>query len=374
MSDGVFKSTVEFLESGTVVSVVTASTVLVLLTVLVALVAFAVVQGREFSLWPFRIGPRVAVAPVAEKPAPPVPPANEPGPAREQAGLLSLDHLRAGTRLATVKGVEIVLGGCLYAGDSAAIFDAMSGRDRVAVKLFRRPANLDYGKRSHDFFSTEIKSLTRLDHPGIIQLLDRGKLEVWPFLVIEHMGGGTWRAAIERGGALPREAVLSIGRQIAEAIDFAHGKGVVHGDIKPGNILLATDLLGRAALSDFGISQLFSGDLSGRTVSLRAMFGSPAYMAPEALFEEGASAAADIYSFAVVLLEMLAGKTPFGAATNIPRLLALKADKAALLRDLDASLAPAATAAFARAMDAQPKQRQASARALVSELQQALAG
>jgi serine/threonine-protein kinase len=380
MSEGVLTTAVEFLQSGTIVSVAVVATALVLVTVFVGSVAFAVLQGREFSLWPFRIGPRLeASSPVpakAEAPAPPPVPAPEAeaeGRGAEQAGLLSLDHLRPGQRLRTVKKAEIVLGASIYAGDSAVIFDATSGGSRVAVKLFRRPANLDYGKRSHDFFSTEIKSLTRLDHPNIIQLIDRGKFEVWPFLVIEHMEGGTLRDAIDRGGALPRAAVLSVGRQLAEALDFAHAKGVVHGDIKPGNVLLASDLFGRAALGDFGISQLFSGDTSGRTVGLRAMFGSPAYMAPEALFQETASASADIYSFAVVLLEMLAGRTPFGASMNIHRILALKGDVAAMLQPLQGPLGPAAAAVFARALDPEPKNRQTTARALVAELAQTLA-
>lgn len=165
----------------------------------------------------------------------------------------------------------------------------------VAVKMLRELG--EPGQRER--FIAEARTLASLNHPGLITLLDAGILADRPYLVMELATGPTLSACIGEGPVDPA-LVRSTGRQLAEALAFAHDRGIVHRDIKPSNVLLCDD---RVLLADFGIATLVGSvehyTRTGDTI------GSPAYLAPEQVAGEQVGPPADIFSLGLVLLEAL---------------------------------------------------------------------
>ena len=157
-------------------------------------------------------------------------------------------------------------------------------------------------------FGQEARAAGRLSHPGIVTVFDAGEdpetLE--PFFVMEYVAGqplGQLQAA--SFGRLPLAKALQLACEIADALQYAHSEGVIHGDIKPANILVTAD--GHAKIADFGVARL------SQTVASHAgkIFGSPAYMAPEQLGGGQADARSDLFSLGVMLYSMLTGFRPF---------------------------------------------------------------
>jgi eukaryotic-like serine/threonine-protein kinase len=180
----------------------------------------------------------------------------------------------------------------------------------VAIKLIH-PALL--GGRDGDaalaLFRDEARAAGRCTHPHIVGLFDAALHEGRPFLVMEYVEGEDLSAALRRaGGRLPTGTAVAIAVQVLEALQAAHGQGVVHRDIKPSNVLLGRD--GRARLSDFGIAHLAS---RGAGPGMAA--GTPSYMSPEQCRGEAPDNRSDLFSVGVLLQEMLAGERPFGSGT-----------------------------------------------------------
>lgn len=183
----------------------------------------------------------------------------------------------------------------------------------VAIKLLRSSSSSDEEERAR--FTSEARTLAALSHPGLVTLLDAGILDAHPYLVMELVDGPSLSEAIRHGGPMEPARVAAIGGQIAEALAYAHRNGVVHRDVKPGNILLAPD--DRALLTDFGIARLIADD--ARQTKTGDTIGSPAYLSPEQVRGETFTEAVDVYSLGLVLLEALSGNraypgTPIEAA------------------------------------------------------------
>jgi len=171
----------------------------------------------------------------------------------------------------------------------------------VAVKVLRELA--EPGQRER--FIAEARTLASLNHPGLVTLLDAGILADRPYLVMELATGPTLSACIGEGPVDPGQ-VRSIGRQLAEALAYAHERGIVHRDIKPSNVLLCED---RVLLADFGIATLV-GSVEHYTKTGDTI-GSPAYLAPEQVAGEPVGPAADMFSLGLVLLEALTAVRAF---------------------------------------------------------------
>lgn len=156
-------------------------------------------------------------------------------------------------------------------------------------------------------FRREMLILDRLYHPNIVRYYGGGEENGLLYYVMELVDGGTVKALLETDGPLPWQAVTDIGRQLCSALQFAHNHGVIHRDLKPGNLFLTTD--GQVKLGDFGIARdLKHADItsSGMTV------GTHAYMAPEQIRGDIAiSGKADLYALGCCLFELLTGRTPF---------------------------------------------------------------
>ncbi len=178
---------------------------------------------------------------------------------------------------------------------------------KVAVKVLHADPSSEMGELR---FIREIRLLARLQHPNILPLHDSGHVEALLYYVMPYVSGETLRDRIDREKQLPYDAACNIARDVADALAYAHGQGIIHRDIKPENILLSA---GHPVLADFGIARAI--DLAGvRQVTQTGMGspGTPAYMSPEQLMgDKELDGRSDTYSLGCVLFEMLTGRPPF---------------------------------------------------------------
>jgi serine/threonine protein kinase/tetratricopeptide (TPR) repeat protein len=178
---------------------------------------------------------------------------------------------------------------------------------KVAIKVLHADPTSETGELR---FIREIRLLARLQHPNILPLHDSGHVEALLYYVMPYVSGETLRDRIDREKQLPSEAACNIARDVADALAYAHGQGIIHRDIKPENILLSA---GHPILADFGIARVI--DLAGvRQVTRTGMGspGTPAYMSPEQLMgDKELDGRSDTYSLGCVLFEMLTGRPPF---------------------------------------------------------------
>jgi len=188
-------------------------------------------------------------------------------------------------------------------GRVARAHDSMIGR-LVAIKLF--PKELAKGE-ARDRFIQEARVIGQLSHPSIITLHDMGIDEATqtPYLVMEFLDGQPLDRILEKG-SIPFSRACAWAAEVACALGAAHRKGVIHGDVKPANMLITDD--GRVKLMDFGMARLASRD-TGAT----PLLGTPAYWCPEQIMGKPQDARSDLFSLGVVLYEMVTGKRPFDA-------------------------------------------------------------
>ena len=182
---------------------------------------------------------------------------------------------------------------------------------QVAVKVLHQ--HLLESEQAVRRFEQEGISSCRVRHPNAVAMLDAGTTaEGIPYLVMELLQGHSLAQELRARGALPLRRCASIIGPVCDALAEAHRAGIVHRDIKPGNILLSRDERGEEVVKvlDFGIAKLLEGQ-SGAPLSVGELAGTPEYMAPERLLGEGSEAPSDVYSVGATLYEMLAGKVPF---------------------------------------------------------------
>ncbi|MEJ7810430.1 MAG: serine/threonine-protein kinase [Gemmatimonadaceae bacterium] len=193
-------------------------------------------------------------------------------------------------------------------GGAATIFLATDLKhDRlVAIKVLR---GLPGSRVAAERFHREIRLLARLQHPHILPLHDSGSADGLLYYVTPYIEGESLHSRLGREKRLPVSEALRIARQIADALDYAHRRDVIHRDIKPGNILLGD---GNATVADFGIARAIVNTGEPALTTSGTALGTPPYMSPEQLLgEPDVDGRSDIYSLACVLYEMLAGVPPF---------------------------------------------------------------
>jgi hypothetical protein len=210
----------------------------------------------------------------------------------------------------------------------------------------------------------EFHELRRLQHPGVVQVLDLASEGGEPFTVMELLEGRSLAACLgQAGGRLPRAQAEGVLRSCAAALDWVHREGCVHGDVKPGNLFVTPD--GRARLLDFGGSPRASGQ-DGDAGPEGSLFATPAYASPDVLAGRPPQAADDLYSFACVTFELLTGVHPFG------RVDALRARDRGMQPAGAAALGPQAAAELARGLAFARGDRPASAEAWLAQVLRAL--
>jgi Tol biopolymer transport system component len=182
---------------------------------------------------------------------------------------------------------------------------------KVALKVLRPELSAILGA---DRFLAEIKTTANLQHPHILSLFDSGEADGLVYYVMPYVEGESLRDRLAREHQLPVEEALRIAREVADALDYAHGHGVIHRDIKPENILLHG---GHAQVADFGIALAVSRSDGGTRMTETGMsLGTPHYMSPEqAMGEREITAKSDVYALGCVLYEMLTGEPPFTGPT-----------------------------------------------------------
>jgi serine/threonine-protein kinase len=187
--------------------------------------------------------------------------------------------------------------------------DLKHGR-QVALKVLRPELASAMGG---DRFPREIQILAQLAHPHILPLHDSGELGGFLFYVMPFVEGESLRAKLQRGGPLPVREVISILREVTDALSYAHERGIVHRDIKPDNVMLS----GRhAVVTDFGVAKALSAASNDTLTTVGIALGTPSYMSPEqAMGETDLDGRSDIYSLGAMAFEMLTGEPPFGKPT-----------------------------------------------------------
>jgi eukaryotic-like serine/threonine-protein kinase len=193
-------------------------------------------------------------------------------------------------------------------GGVAVVHEALDCRlDRqVAVKLLRDTAT---SAEDRARFADEARLLGRLSHPGLVRVLDAGIDGDRPYLVLELVRGRSLADAMDDG--LEGDEVAQIGAEVAEALAHVHAAGIVHRDVKPGNVLLDQD--GTAKLADFGIARLVDDTVHHTRTGF--LVGTVAYLSPEQVAGEPVSTAVDVYSLGLVLLEALTGVRAYAGSS-----------------------------------------------------------
>lgn len=216
----------------------------------------------------------------------------------------------------------------------------------VAIKLLKKTA------AQHAFYQ-EARLIAQLEHPHILPVYTFGEHGGAPFLVMRYLEGGSVASRLQaQGGPLDLTTAVRWASQAADALSYAHQRGIVHKDVKPSNLLL--DPAGNVYLADFGIA----GAL--QTTPGSAAVGSPAYMPPEQARGESVDARADVYALAVTLFEMLTGRPPYTAETALGVMVRHMQDPIPSARALNPAVPPALDDLLRRAMSKERENRPSS--------------
>jgi serine/threonine protein kinase/tetratricopeptide (TPR) repeat protein len=261
------------------------------------------------------------------------------------------------SRLTAALASEYTIERELGRGGMATVYLAhdIKHRRRVALKVLRPELTIALGP---DRFLREIEIAAQFVHPHILPVFDSGEADGFLYYVMPYVVGESVRARMTREGQLPVDDAVDIASEVANALAYAHAKGIVHRDIKPENILLEE---GHAIVADFGIARAISAAASSIDDSLTAVglaLGTPLYMSPEqASGQARLDGRADIYSLGCVLYEMLAGEPPFRGHT--PQAVAAQhaQDSPPLLRDKRPGVPPQLEQVVAKSLHKLPADR-----------------
>jgi ligand-binding sensor domain-containing protein/tRNA A-37 threonylcarbamoyl transferase component Bud32 len=237
-------------------------------------------------------------------------------------------------------------------GGMATVYKAYhAAMDRyVAVKIL--PRQLAESAEFSGRFQQEARIIANLEHPHILPVHDYGESDGITYLVMRYLDAGTLKERMQ-AGRLSLAEVDRLFTQLAEALDYAHSKGVVHRDLKPSNALM--DARGELFLSDFGIAKLLES--SPQFTGTGAMVGTPAYMSPEQAQGHKVDRRTDIYSLGIILYEMVTGRVPYEAETPLAVILKHLNEPLPLPTTLKPDLAPAIERVLLKALAKNPEDR-----------------
>ncbi|WP_053333950.1 protein kinase domain-containing protein [Gemmatimonas phototrophica] len=253
----------------------------------------------------------------------------------------------------------------LGAGGMATVYLAQDLKhDRlVAVKVLKPELAAVLGGER---FVVEIKTTASMSHPHILPLFDSGTADGFLFYVMPFIDGETLRSKLDRETQLGIDDAVRIAREVLDALDYAHARGVIHRDIKPENILMQG---GRPLIADFGIALAVSAAAGGRMTETGLSLGTPHYMSPEqATAEKEISGRSDVYSLASVLYEMLCGEPPHMGNSAQQIIMKIITEPAAAVTKYRKSVPGNVAAAVAKALEKLPADRFESAKAFAEAL------
>ena len=275
-----------------------------------------------------------------------------PGP--EQTTSVSTDA-RIGTQLAEYR-IEALLG----RGGMSVVYLAedLRLRRRVAFKVLAPELASD--ARFRERFLRESELAASIDHPNIIPIYEAGEADNCLFIAMRYVEGTDLKALLRTQGALEPPHALAVSSQIADALDAAHERGLVHRDVKPSNVLLGPR--GHCYLSDFGVTK----DASDRVgLGGTGLVGTVDYVAPEQIRGEEVDGRTDVYSFGCLLFECLTGEVPFAHASEVAVVYAQLEEEPPRASERVAGLPIELDTVLARAMAKLPDDRYATCRSLV---------
>ena len=234
----------------------------------------------------------------------------------------------------------------------------------VAIKVLA--PHLTWDQEFIKRFFREARVAARLKHPHIVTIHDVTQARGHHFIAMEYLEGRSLAEIIHRHGPLPPERAARILSQIARALDHAHAQGLVHRDVKPGNVIVGSH--DNATLTDFGVAKSLEGT---RLTQSGVMVGTPAYMSPEQVRQQPTGPATDVYALGVVAYEMLGGRPPFEGDT--PHVLYAHAyEEPRPLPQVNSKVSPAVGAVVQKALAKAPGKRYGSAKAFAKALEQAV--
>jgi eukaryotic-like serine/threonine-protein kinase len=242
-------------------------------------------------------------------------------------------------------------------GGMGVVYDAedLTLHRRVALKLLGQACDRERAARR---FAREARAASALNHPGIVTVYELGSAGGESFIAMEFVEGQTLR---EKAGS-PLPLVLEWMRQVAEALAAAHKAGVVHRDLKPGNIMVTP--AGQVKVLDFGLARHardWTDPAASQDVTMTGeLLGTPAYMSPEQALGEPVDHLSDIFSFGAILYEMACGRRPFEGRTPVETLARLFHDAPAPPRQVNARLSPDLAALIEQCMQRRPEARPAT--------------
>ena len=235
--------------------------------------------------------------------------------------------------------------------------DDLKHERKVALKVLKPELAAVVGAER---FLAEIKTTANLQHPHIVPLFDSGEADSFLFYVMPHVQGESLRERIDREKQLGVEDSVAITQKVEGALDYAHGHGVVHRDIKPGNILLSEQ--GEPLVADFGIALAVAQAGAGRITETGLSLGTPHYMSPEqATGDRDVDPRSDVYALGCVLYEMLSGDPPFSASTAQAVLVQILTADAPSITTARRTVPAHVSAALAQALEKLPADRFTSA-------------
>jgi hypothetical protein len=229
----------------------------------------------------------------------------------------------------------------------------------VALKFL--PARLASERAWIERFYAEVRHARGVSHPNVCRVYDVGEIEGRHFLSMEYVDGEDLASLLRRIGRLPPDKAVEIARELCAGLAAAHDKGVLHRDLKPGNVMI--DGRGRAKITDFGLAVGVDDDKGDAEVS-----GTPAYMAPEQLAGKGASVQSDLYALGLVLYELFTGRKAFEAATLAEWRRKHSQEQPTAPSTVTKELDPAVERAILRCLEKDSGQRPRSAAAVAAAL------
>jgi len=233
----------------------------------------------------------------------------------------------------------------------------------VALKIL--PPELAAHNQVKTRFLEEAKALAQLDHPNIVHLYNFGQDQGCLVLAMQMVAGSTWERLILTRGKLDWPTSVSIGIDVLKALELAHGRGVIHRDMKPSNVLVRAD--GSASVMDFGIAKTIT---STRLTATGQTMGTVRYMSPEQVRGQEVDTRTDLYSLAITLYESLCGDTPFDGESHFEIMTSHLTKPPPPLRERGVSVPPELEEVISAALRKHPDQRPATARQMRAQLEE----